>query len=99
MYFPRKHDRTPVAPARSCALPSSLSPGSLSRSTLSFQMALQNTSDSRFGPMLKDLRSEDSSSTSSLTVLDKKGLVSLHRAKYSPRPPRPGMPNSNGLDA
>lgn len=61
-------------------------------------MALQNPDDPRFGPMLKDLKNK-SGSTSSLTVLDRKGLVSLHRAKYSPRPPGPGMADSNGLDA
>eukprot|EP00752_Nemacystus_decipiens_P003234 g2992.t1 len=62
-------------------------------------MALQNAGDARVGPMLKDLRNEDAGSTSSLTVLDRKGLVSLHRAKYSPRPPGPGMADSNGFDA
>eukprot|EP00903_Cladosiphon_okamuranus_P008330 g8013.t1 len=62
-------------------------------------MALQNTGDSRSGPMLKDLESEDSASTSSLSVLDSKGLVSLHRAKYSPHPTGPGMAGSRGFDA
>ena len=69
-------------------------------SHLSQQMALQKTAgDSRAGPMLKDMSNDDSSSTSSLTVLDRKGLVSLHRAKYSPRPTGPGMAGSNGVDA
>lgn len=77
-----------------------LSPPTLA-SIPSSQMALQNPGDRRLAamPMLKDMRSEDSTSTSSLTFLDRKGLVSLHRAKYSPRHPGPGVTDSNGLDA
>lgn len=37
--------------------------------------------------------------TSSLCMVGEAGLVQLHRAKYSPRPPAPGVTDSSELDA
>lgn len=63
------------------------------RGTPLHQMALQNPADLRFALRRRDPQSadtDDTTSTSSWANLGEQGLVSLHRAKYSPRPSASG---------